>query len=280
MRGEVFTVLKFWNVRVLKLFDSSKTVKIKQHSRKIHFSALNPLIATSGNAFTIIEMTVVIGIMSILLAIAIPTIKSVRRAAERRKAAIQATLLTQAVIRYKDIYGFWPGQLMVTGNAGSGNPTLKLRPEFTGLDSTPVIISGFGNSTGDNEFDVDTNNGIDPVYLDDNYLYRALSTIDPENMSGSLYLPNSLNPKQIEFIELDNQTDVESMGLQDPWGQQFIVFMGLNPRSRFTYTHSINGAANYRISVSNTIAFAFSRGPDGSQSSKYIMAAGVSYDER
>ena len=238
------------------------------------------LLVNACHAFTIVEMTLVIGIMSILVAIALPTIKSIRLASERRKAAIQATLLTQAVIKYKDIYGFWPGQLMVTANAGSANPKLELRPEFQDLDSTPVIISRFGNSTGDNEFEVETNNGVDPVYLDQNYLYRALSTIDPENMSGDLYLPNSLNPKQIEFVDLDNQTDINSMGLQDPWGQEFIVFMGLNPRSRFTYTHSINGAANYRISVSNTIAFAFSRGPDGSQSSKYIMAAGVSYDER
>ena len=231
-------------------------------------------------AFTILELTIVVGVMSILLAVAIPTVKSVRRAAERRKAAIQATLLTQAVIKYKDVYGFWPGQLEVAGNAGSANPALKLRSEFDGLDWTPVIISRFNNSDGDNKFEVTASSGTTPVYLDENYLYRALSVIDPENMNNNLYQPNPLNPKQIEFIDLDNEKDVDNMGFHDPWGQEFIVFMGLNPRSRFSYTHSINGTADYRLSVSNCTAFAFSRGPDGSQSRKYIMASGVSYDER
>lgn len=229
--------------------------------------------------FTIVEMTIVIGIMSILLAIALPTIKSVRLAAERRKAAIQATLLTQAIIKYKDVYGFWPGQLMVTGNAGSANPTLELREEFKNKDWTPVIISRFGNSTGGNKFEVTADSGATPIYLDENFLYRALSVIDAENMSNNLYLPNPLNPKQIEFINLNHETDANKVGFLDPWGQEFIVFMGLSPRSRFTYTHSINQAANYRISVSNSTAFAFSRGPDGSQSRKYIMAEGVNYAE-
>jgi prepilin-type N-terminal cleavage/methylation domain-containing protein len=249
------------------------------HNLKAQFPTMKSSLVNARSAFTIIELSIVVGIMGILLAIALPTVKSIRLASERKKASIQATLLTQAVIKYKDIYGFWPGQLNVE-NAGSANPTLKLRDKFSHQGWTPLIISRFGNSEGDNKFEVTVNGGAEPVYFDENYLYRALNPIDPENENNNLYLPNPLNPRQIEFVELDNVTTFDSTGFEDPWGQEFIVFMGLNPRSRFTYTYSLNGSANYRISVSNCTAFAFSRGPDGSRSRKYIMAAGVSYEER
>lgn len=255
-------------------------MKTQQLNRKTLISAWNTLSVKPRSGFTLIELTIVIGIMAILLGIALPTIKSIRLAAERKKAAIQATLLTQAVIKYKDEYGFWPGQLKVANSSNRANPKLEVRQSFKTQEWTPLIISRFGNSTGDNKFEVKVNGGSKPVYFDENYLYRALNPIDAENKDGNLYLPNPLNPKQIEFIKLDNVASFDTTGFEDPWGQEFIVFMGLNPRGRFTYTYSLNGSVNYRISVSNCTAFAFSRGPEGSQSSKYIMAAGVNYEER
>jgi len=212
----------------------------------------------SRYGFTIIELTIVIGVLSILLAIALPTVKSVRMAAERKKAEIQATLLTQAVLKYKDVYGFWPGQLEVT-STGGGTPQVQLSADFE------------VQSSGD-----------EPIYLGEggqrqNQLYQALNIIDPENQkSDGLYQPNPLNPRQIKFVDLENITDIDEIGFPDPWGQEFIVFMGLNPRNRFTYEQR---QPSYRITVSNCTAFAFSRGPDGDRSGKFIMAAGVNYDE-
>ncbi len=230
--------------------------------------------------FTIVELTIVIGVLAVLLAIALPTVKSVHMTAERKKAAVQATILTQAVIKYKDVYGFWPGQLRVAGGAGGANPAVELRDEFKAQDWTPVIISRFGNP----DFEV-TATGAAPIYFGkneqhQNQLYQALNTIDPESAAGGLYRPNPLNPRQIDFLDLKNATSLGSVGFPDPWGQEFIVFMGLNPRSRFTYTQTINGKPNYRISVSNCTAFAFSRGPDGDRSNRYIMTEGVNYEER
>jgi prepilin-type N-terminal cleavage/methylation domain-containing protein len=230
----------------------------------------------SRYGFTIIELTIVIGVLSILLAIALPTVKSVRMAAERKKAEIQATLLTQAVLKYKDVYGFWPGQLEVT-SSGGGTPQVQLSADFKNKTSSPVIISRFNNT----DFEVQSS-GDEPIYLGEggqrqNQLYQALNIIDPENQkSDGLYQPNPLNPRQIKFVDLENITDIDEIGFPDPWGQEFIVFMGLNPRNRFTYEQR---QPSYRITVSNCTAFAFSRGPDGDRSGKFIMAAGVNYDE-
>jgi len=62
-------------------------------------------------AFTVIELVMVVGVLSTLLAIVLPTIKTVRNAVQRRQAMAEATALAQAAIRYKTEYGFWPGQL-------------------------------------------------------------------------------------------------------------------------------------------------------------------------
>ncbi|MDD2600337.1 MAG: type II secretion system protein [Kiritimatiellae bacterium] len=221
--------------------------------------------------FTIVELIIVMGVMAVLLAIALPTVKSIRLAAERKKAAIQATLLTQAVIKYKDVYGFWPGQLKVIAGSESATPKLELRDIFKNQEWTPVIISRYLNT----DFQVTTAHGSAPIYMDQNELYRALNTIDPDNKEGPLYRPNPLNPKQIDFIDLEEKLNSETTRFQDPWGQEFIVFMGLNPRSTFTHTINISGGHSYRIAVSNNIAFAFSRGPNGNLSTNYIFSAGV-----
>lgn len=232
---------------------------------------MKSLLADACNGFTIIELIIVMGIMAVLLAISLPTVKSIRTTAERKKAAIQATLLTQAVIKYKDVYGFWPGQLKVTSESGAANPTLELHDAFKNSEWTPVIISRYLN----NDFEVTSSTGSQPVYFDRNELYQALSTIDPESKEGDIYRANPLNPRQIDFLDLENQTSRESASFSDPWGQEFIVFMGLNPRSLFRQTINFENGSSYRISVSNNIAFAFSRGPDGNLSTNYIFSAGV-----
>ena len=192
-------------------------------------------------------------------------------AAERKKAAVQATLLTQAVIKYKHVYGFWPGQLQIASSSGTGDATLELNEAFKNKQWTPVIISRYNNT----DFKVTSAAGNLPVYFDQNELYRALNTIDLDNKNDELYLPNPLNPKQIDFIDLEGDQIASNTGFPDPWGQEFIVFMGLNPKSTFRQTINFDNGTSYRISVSNNIAFAFSRGPNSNLSTDYIFSAGV-----
>ncbi|MDA3923439.1 MAG: type II secretion system protein [Kiritimatiellae bacterium] len=260
-------------------------MKPQPYNRKAISPAQNALCVKPYSGFTIIELVIVIGILSILLAISLPTVKSVRNAAERRKAGIQATLLTQAVIKYKTVYGFWPGQLTESNNYTTKDPQLELRNDFE-LNNNEMIIPEIISHYGNDSFTVTTtSNGgnVKTIYIKDNYLYRALNTIDPNpnTKNGSLYQANPLNPKQIEFLDLDNKTVLESTDFTDPWDNQFIVFMGLNPKTTYTHemTFEINGPISY-MSVSNTTAFAFSIGPEANESRKYIYSAGVQYHER
>ena len=228
------------------------------------------LFRTSPRAFTVLELIVVTGVLAILLAIVLPTIKTVHAAALRKKAQVGATALAQAAIRYKTEYGFWPGQL----EAGNTENTVKLRDDFKTSDSQPwvsAIISHYQNT----DFRVTVNTGTEPKYLEENWAYQAFRRVGEK--SGETFKANPLNPKGLLFLDLANEGDSERVGYPDPWGREYILIMGLNPRSTFTHTVTAQGASApaYAVSVSNTIAFAFSFGPNGKQSTNYIYSAGV-----
>lgn len=220
-------------------------------------------------AFTVLELLIVVGVLSILLSIVLPTIKSVRASALRNRAKVQATALAQAAIRYKNEYGFWPGQLQVKSAA---DDTVELREAFKSTTWLSAIISRHENTA----FTVTTQGGSTaPVYIDENWAYQSFRRIGEK--SGETYRTNPLNPKGIHFLDLANESDTEEVRYPDPWGREFILVMGLNPRSTFTHTviAQNSGTAAHTVSVSNTIAFAFSYGPDGLQSTNYIYSAGV-----
>lgn len=223
-----------------------------------------------SSAFTVLELVMVIGVLSVLLAIVLPTIKTVRAATLRRQAAAEATALAQAAIRYKTEYGFWPGQLEVRNKADG---TMKLRPEFdtsAGQSWVSGIISRYRNT----DFTVTAQSGsVAPVYIDDNLVYRALRRIG--DLSGDTFESNPFNPKGLAFVDLTNESDETNVRYPDPWGNEYILIMGLNPRSTFTHKITSQGVTWATVSVSNTIAFAFSRGPDGARSTNYIYSAGV-----
>ncbi len=218
----------------------------------------------SRSAFSVIELTMVIGVLSLLLAIVLPTIKTVHASALRNRAAAEATALAQAAIHYKSVYGFWPGQLQANEDG-----TVKLRAGFQAATFIPVIISRAGNTT----FKVTASAGAEPVYLDKNEVYRAFRRVG--SLQGSLFKPNPLNPKGIHFIDLENESDPEQVARPDPWGRGYILFMGLNPESTFTHTVTFQNGATQVTPVNNTIAFAFSYGPNGENSTNFLYSAGV-----
>lgn len=217
------------------------------------------------SAFTVIELLIVIGVLSVLLAIVLPTIKTVRAAVLRNRAEAGATALAQAAIRYKNVYGFWPGQLKE-----KDDDTAELRPEFRGLSGfIPVIISGPQTFTSK----IQSSGGSgDPIPLNENEVCQSFRRTG--NKDGALFKPNPLNPKSIQFLELSDETEREKAGFADPWGRNYVLFMGLNPGSTFTRTVTI-GTAAYTFSVKNTIAFAFSFGPDGESSTNLLFSAGA-----
>lgn len=223
------------------------------------------------SAFTVIELVMVCGVLTVLLAIILPTIKTAHAAALRKKAQAEATALAQAAICYKIEYGFWPGQLEVK-NAADG--TVQLRDAFKSAFQSDNWIYGIISRYGNISFEV-TATGTAPVYMDENWAYQAFRRVGEK--TGTAFQPNPLNPKGIHFLDLANEEAADQVNFPDPWGRQYILIMGLNPHTVFTHTVTAQGSSvpSHSVSVSNTIAFAFSYGPAGNLSTNYIYSAGV-----
>ena len=216
--------------------------------------------------FTLLEMIVTVGVLSVVLAIIFPVVKSARTAALMKQARAEATALAQGAIRYKAEYGFWPGEMeydapdRVRPHASKPSPCGMIAAgpaEFT----TKIQVSGSGPS------------GF--LSLNTNEVFRAFSAA--AYPAGGKYAANPLNPKAIQFLDLRNETDFDTVGFPDPWGEPYRLIMGLNPQSTFTFSVTKNNNPNpdYFVSVSNVTAFAFSLGPDRRNSTNYIYSAGV-----
>ncbi|MBP5321046.1 MAG: prepilin-type N-terminal cleavage/methylation domain-containing protein [Kiritimatiellae bacterium] len=223
--------------------------------------------------FTVIELMMVIGVLSILLSISLPTITTLHSALLRKRAESEASMLAQAVIRYKSEYGFWPGQLVVN----EGTRTLRYHDRYesslyNGL--LPMIVSAPKSVSDELAFKVDGDNTkVTPLTLNTNELYRALARID-RKQEGSRWL-NLLNPKGIRFLPLKNEDEIDRVCFPDPWGNPYVVFMGLNPKSTFTHEVRFNGAVVGRTMISNVTAFAYSFGAEGANSTNYIYNTGI-----
>lgn len=217
-------------------------------------------------AFTILELMMVIGVLSVLLAIILPTIKTVRAATLRKQAAVEATALAQAAIRYKTEYGFWPGQLIRKDDL-----TVQLNTKIDKKDEMlNLIVCGPTTFTDDLKVDMPDPN---ILKLNDNEIFQSFCTVGPT--SGTDHPSNPLNPKAIAFLQLENEADFNAVDYPDPWGQPYRLVMGLHPSTVFTVHVKRNNVVVYDFPVSNAIAFAFSLGPEGDQSTNYIYSAGV-----
>ena len=217
-------------------------------------------------AFTVLELVIVIGVLSILLAVVLPTIKTVHAAALRKKAQVGATALAQAAIRYKTEYGFWPGQL-----TRKDDLSVQLNNKIAKKDDMlHLIVCGPEDFTNDIKVDIDDPN---ILKINDNAVYQAFCTVGPS--SGSARPLNPLNPKGIPFLKLVNEADFERVDYADPWGRPYRLIMGLHPRSTFTVKVKRGSTVIYEKPVSNTIAFAFSVGSVDPNSTNYIYSAGV-----
>ena len=222
--------------------------------------------------FTVIELLMVIGVLSILLAISLPTIKTVHAAILRKRAESEASMLAQAVIHYKSEYGFWPGQLVVN----TGTDTLRYHDDYTAAlqdGILPLIISAPKSITDELSFKSDNNETVRPLALNTNELYRAFARVD--NTQSTTSKRNPLNPRGIRFLPLQREEEIGKVCFPDPWGNNYVVFMGLNPKSTFTHEVRFNGAVVGRTMISNVIAFAYSFGPEGKSSTNYIYNTGI-----
>jgi type II secretory pathway pseudopilin PulG len=70
-------------------------------------------------AFTIIELLGVMVVLATLFGFILPAMKLSVRTAQKKQAAADATALAQAVIHYRQTYGFWPGSETIADTEGA-----------------------------------------------------------------------------------------------------------------------------------------------------------------
>ena len=212
------------------------------------------------------ELLIVIGVFSILLSILLPVFHSTRNAALRSRAHIEATALAQAVIEYKNVYGYWPGMI----RESSASQVERNGNAFANTTLNWPLVSKFSNEWF--TVTITSSAGGEANYVTDNILYRSLLPFHKDNDAKNL---NPLNPQRIRFIDLANEQSPSSVSLPDPWGNQYIVVMGLNPSTTFTQEFRSQDNPSVliqRLSVSNLTAFAISL---GSEKTNLIFSAGV-----
>lgn len=226
-------------------------------------------------AFTVLELVMVMGVLSVLLAIIMPSTKALRQTAYRRRAAVEATALAQAAIRYKSEYGFWPGEIV----PHDSDPTAVKRVVTDGT-LIPMIAYGkksfLENLTAKDGEGNSITERIIKLQDDDptgHQIYQAFCTVG--EAASPPYPINPLNPRGIQFLDLQNEDDYLRVDYRDPWGQSYVLFTGMNPRNRFTYNVAGGASGTFSQSVSNQSAFAFSFGPPEHHGTNLIYSAGV-----
>jgi prepilin-type N-terminal cleavage/methylation domain-containing protein len=74
---------------------------------------------TSDRAFTLVELLVVIAIIAILIAILLPVLNRVKQQAQQVKCQANLYQIGQAMTMYTGQYGYFPGDLLDTGNGNA-----------------------------------------------------------------------------------------------------------------------------------------------------------------
>ena len=168
-----------------------------------------------SEAFTLVEMLVVIAIIGILAGILLPTIAAVRERARVAQAKLEMGQIENAIIAYQTEYGRMPL-----------SPTAAQSLDFvTRFDFTygTAGAGGYGvvtNSPGGNVAVYNVNNSELMAVLMDMTAFRDGSTTVNAN--------HARNPKKIAFLDA-KQVDGPRPGLdehgvyRDPWGQPYFI---------------------------------------------------------
>lgn len=246
--------------------------KNAQRSSAPHFSVrrsafgVQRFFPRSRTAFTVIELMIVAGVISILLSILLPVFHNARKAAMRSRARIEATALAQAAVQYKNVYGYWPGMVREAGeNSVQANP---FSPDNRPSNYTDwPLVSRFGNDTFKVSIRAQDGSTSEANYINDNLLYRSLLPFNTKYTDNL----NPLNPRRFRFLEMKNEAQPDLVNLPDPWTNQYVVVMGLLPSTQYTF---VNNGQTILI-ASNLTAFAFSWGTQGNSGTNLIFSAGV-----
>ncbi len=90
------------------------------------------------NAFTLVELLVVIAVIAILIALLIPAVQAVRETARRAHCANNVRQLTLAVMQFEEIRKRFPPGFQLTGNNGDNGGAMWSAFILPHLEQTPL----------------------------------------------------------------------------------------------------------------------------------------------
>lgn len=201
-------------------------------------------------AFTIVELLGVVLTLATLFALILPAVKLSIRTAQKRQAAADATALAQAVLRYRQTYGFWPDVRTPAEDAVTPRTLLA-------LDTVPAWADKDfpGWSTG-------------VTRLDHAAVIRAL-------LPGE---DSDANPRRIRFLDIpDARIDGDGRFL-DPWGVPYALVIHPPVEHDASDPEPDNGSPSVGgrpVGWNEVVAFSF--GPPGrvpDDDSPYTRTAG------
>ena len=172
-------------------------------------------------AFTIIELLVVISIIGILAALLLPALSGASKTAKVRKAQTEEAQLVQAIQSYYSTYSRYP----VSSNAMYF--ATQAQEDFT------YGTTGLTNYTG-----TAIKNPVSVGYDLDNAeviaILMDLQTYQDASATPTVNAGHVKNPQQIKFLDakMSGTTILPGVGTdlvyRDPWGNPYIISMDLN----------------------------------------------------
>jgi prepilin-type N-terminal cleavage/methylation domain-containing protein len=156
-----------------------------------------------GGGFTLVELLAVIAVIAILASLLFPAIQSMMQAARRRKAAVEAKALVNAIKSYRNTYGRYPLQSQGAKDATYPDD-INLVTDTVGIKTKQWTIVG------------------------------PLLPGDPENPRQITFL--EISPQSVK------KDKTGSSYYADPWGRPYVIALDESGDQRTCPTNQLAGA--------------------------------------